>query len=77
MSNRLNGGLLSRNEAAVYLRMRPQTLACWASTKRYGLAYIKIGSRVFYRRSVLDTFLERQTVGATDSGQRRATSMGE
>jgi excisionase family DNA binding protein len=58
------GELLNREEAAKYLDVKPQTLACWACTRRYGLRYIKVGRNVRYRRSDLDRFLEARTVGA-------------
>jgi hypothetical protein len=55
---------LSRVEAAKYLGLEnPGTLEVWASTKRYDLPYVKIGRRVFYRRSALDRFIEQRTVG--------------
>ena len=64
-----NLDLLTRTEAAEYLGVRPQTLAAWASTRRYGLRYIKVGRSVRYRKADLDRFLEARTVGAaTDSG---------
>ena len=54
---------LNRKEAAAYIGLdNPNTLAVWASTGRYGLPFIKIGRKVFYRRSDLDAFLEKQTV---------------
>ena len=37
--------LLSRKEAAVVLRVSPQTLAAWASNRRVVLPYAKIGHR--------------------------------
>lgn len=49
--------LLSRNEAAQYLGIKPQTLAVWASTKRYDLSYVKVGRCVKYRQSDLDAFI--------------------
>ncbi len=55
--------LLSREEAAAYLGLRPQTLACWAITGRYSLPFIKCGRLCKYRRTDLDKFLERRTVG--------------
>jgi excisionase family DNA binding protein len=54
--------LLTRDEAAEYLSIKPQTLAVWASNKRYTLPYIKVGSLVRYRQRDLDQFLKRQTV---------------
>jgi len=53
--------LLSRKEAAQYLKMSPGTLAVWDCTKRYDLRPLKLGRSVRYRRSQLDRFLERQT----------------
>jgi len=50
--------LLSRKEAARYLKLSPGTLATWDSTKRHNLNPIKIGYQVRYRRSDLDKFLE-------------------
>ena len=57
-------GLLTRREAAAYLGLKEQTLATWASTKRYGLKYIKAGRCVRYRVRDLEAFLDSQTVGA-------------
>lgn len=48
--------LYTRAEAAELLRLKPQTLAKWASAKRYGLRFVKIGSRVMYRLSDLLAF---------------------
>jgi len=56
--------LLSRNEAAKYLGVKPGTLVIWACTGRYNLPYIKVGRLARYRKSCLDAFLTRRTVGA-------------
>lgn len=53
--------LLSRKEAAQYLDVAPQTLACWWTNKRYSLPLIKIGRHVKYRKSDLDAFIARNT----------------
>lgn len=58
---------LSRKEAAEYLGLQEQTLAAWASTKRYDLPYIRVGRRIRYRISDLEKFLERGTVGAVEA----------
>ena len=55
--------LLSREEAASFLHLRPQTLAVWRSTGRYNLPVIRVGSRVRYRLSDLEKFLSDRTVG--------------
>lgn len=62
-----NSELLNREEAAAYLDVKPQTLACWACTKRYGLRYIRVGRNIRYRKRDLDAFLDARTVGAGDS----------
>ena len=56
---------LTRDEAAEYLSIKPQTLAAWATTKRYDLPYVKVGRCVRYLRSDLDRFIESRTVGTS------------
>ncbi len=51
--------LLSRVEAAAYLGVSAQTLAVWASTKKYRLPFIKVGRLVKYKLDDLNDFLER------------------
>ena len=58
--------LLSRTEAANYLGTKAQTLAVWASTKRYNLAYVKVGRSVKYRPEDLDAFIVANRVGVND-----------
>lgn len=60
--------LLSRPEAAAYLGVKVETLAVWASTKRYDLPFIRVGRSVRYDRADLNAFLDRRTVGAVDEG---------
>ena len=52
--------LITREEAAEMLRLKPQTLAKWAHTKRYDLKMVKVGSRVRYRISDIEAFLENR-----------------
>ena len=59
-----NAALLTRQQAAEFLGLRPQTLATWASAQRYALPYIKVGRSVRYRLRDLQDFLDRRTVGA-------------
>ena len=49
--------LVSRHEAAALLRIRPQTLACWATTGRYSIPFVKIGRRVMYRLADIERFI--------------------
>jgi len=59
-------GLMTREQAAAYLGVKPQTLAVWATVKRYRLPFIKVGRLVRYRRAELDAFLARRTVDTGD-----------
>lgn len=61
--------LLSRAEAADYIRVKPQTLAVWHTTRRYHLPLVKVGSKVFYRKSDLDRWLASRTVGADSQAE--------
>ena len=57
--------LLTREQAAEYLGIAPQTLAVWAVTGRYDLPMIKVGRCCRYRKADLDKFLDRRTVGTS------------
>ncbi|WOF76899.1 helix-turn-helix domain-containing protein [Pseudomonas sp. FeN3W] len=59
--------LLTPDEVAFVLGVKPITLATWRSTGRYSLPYLKIGRCVRYRVSDLATFLV----------SRRGTHTGE
>ena len=59
--------LLSRQEAADFLGVRPQTLAVWASTGRHSLRFIKVGRLVKYRLDELEAFL--QSHSGTSTGE--------
>ncbi len=54
--------LLSRNAAAKALGIQPQTLACWATSGKYSLPFVKIGSRAMYRVSDLEAFIANNLV---------------
>jgi predicted DNA-binding transcriptional regulator AlpA len=55
--------LLTTEQAAAKLHMKANTLAVWRHDKRYPLKYIKIGSKVLYRESEIERFLEAGTKG--------------
>ena len=55
--------LLDRKAAAAMLGIRAQTLAAWASSRRYGIPYIKVGRRAMYDPARLRLWLESRTVG--------------
>lgn len=56
--------LLSEQEAAAFLGVKPATLQVWRSSRRYALSYIKIGRLVRYRQSALVAFLSSREVTA-------------
>lgn len=62
MTTAVAAELLTREEAAEYLGLKPQTLAKWACRGRYGVPFIRLGGLVRYRRSDLDAWLESRTV---------------
>jgi hypothetical protein len=64
MSQIPNDPLLTTAETAKEIGVAPGTLEVWRSSKRYNLAYIKVGSKVRYRQSAVFQFLESRTVTA-------------
>lgn len=57
--------LLSRKQAARHLGVSPNTLAAWASNKRYNLNFTKVGSLAKYTLTDLNKFLEDRLVRNT------------
>lgn len=57
--------LKTEAEAAQFLGVKPGTLQVWRCTRRYQLAYIKVGRSVRYNRADLEKFLVSRTQGAT------------
>ena len=56
--------LLTRDEAAEYLHLKPQTLAAWAMTGK-GPPVVKLGRAVRYRFADLEQFVRSSTIGCT------------
>ena len=54
----LPDGRLTREHAAIYLGIRPKTLAMWAMQGK-GPRPIRVGRRAFYRKVDLDDFIGR------------------
>ena len=57
--------ILTIEDVARYLRLKPQTIYRWAQDKR--IPAVKLGKEWRFRRSVLDRWLDEQMLGA-DSG---------
>ncbi len=53
--------ILTLEEVAAYLRLRPQTIYKWAQEKRIPAA--KLGKEWRFRRSVIDRWLDDQMFG--------------
>lgn len=58
--------LLTEAETAAWLGLKPETLATWRSTRRYALAYVRVGRSIRYRRRDIECFLRKRTVDAFD-----------
>ncbi len=57
--------IMTLEEVATYLRLKPQTIYKWAQEKRIPAA--KIGKEWRFRRSIIDRWLDEQMLG-DDSG---------
>lgn len=53
--------ILPSHQAAEYLGVTVRTLSVWRCVGRYNIPFIKVGRLVKYRKSDLDTFLDRRT----------------
>jgi excisionase family DNA binding protein len=53
--------IMTLEEVATYLRLKPQTIYRWAQEKRIPAA--KLGKEWRFRRSILDRWLDEQMVG--------------
>jgi excisionase family DNA binding protein len=59
--------ILTLEEVAHYLRLKPQTIYKWAQEKR--IPAVKLGKEWRFRRSIIDRWLDDQLL-ADDSGFR-------
>ena len=57
--------ILTLEEVAHYLRLKPQTIYKWAQEKR--IPAVKLGKEWRFRRSILDRWLDEQML-SEDSG---------
>jgi len=56
--------LLDIKQAADYLRISPGTISNWRCTGRQKLPCLKIGRKIFFRRDMLDKWLETRIQNA-------------
>ena len=57
--------ILTLEEVALYLRLKPQTIYKWAQEKR--IPAVKLGKEWRFRKSILDRWLDEQML-SEDSG---------
>ncbi len=63
LKNQSSDPLLTPSEAAAYIGVTENTLSVWRCVGRYNIQFVKVGRLVKYRKSALDTFLDRRTIG--------------
>ncbi len=66
--------ILTLEEVADYLRLKPQTIYKWAQERR--IPAVKLGKEWRFRRSILDRWLDEQLLGE-DSGFRHLRETGD
>ena len=59
--------LITPDQVAAALGLSHRTLAAWRSSRRNPLPYVKVGSRVRYRRQDVAAWLESRTHGNTEA----------
>jgi excisionase family DNA binding protein len=64
-SNAPDHEILTLEEVALYLRLKPQTIYKWAQERR--IPAVKLGKEWRFRKSILDRWLDQQLLGE-DSG---------
>ena len=63
IKNQSTDPLLTPSEAAAYIGVTENTLSVWRCVGRYSIQFVKVGRLVRYRKSALDAFLDRRTIG--------------
>ena len=76
MTSEGNAGheILTLEEVAEYLRLKPQTIYKWAQEKR--IPAVKLGKEWRFRRSIIDRWVDDQMLG-DDSGFEHLRENGE
>ena len=69
-----NHEILTLEEVALYLRLKPQTIYRWAQEKR--IPAVKLGKEWRFRKSILDRWLDEQMLGK-DSGFSHMRESGD
>jgi excisionase family DNA binding protein len=67
----LSNQLLTRKQAASLLGCKENTLAVWATNKRYNLPFYKIGRLVKYKIGDLENFIIKNQHGTENSQDKK------
>ncbi|MGA2585359.1 MAG: helix-turn-helix domain-containing protein [Tepidisphaeraceae bacterium] len=57
--------LMTPEQTAAMLAVKTQTLALWRCSGRHNLPFLKVGSKIRYRKSAVETWLEQRTATST------------
>ena len=68
-STHLPEKLLTREEAAAILRVKPATLAAWVSRETVHLPFVKIGGRTHYLERDIAALINRSRVAADEAAR--------
>jgi excisionase family DNA binding protein len=58
--------MMTPQQAADYLGVKASTLGVWRCRRSYPIPFVKVGSKVCYRKSDLDRFLQQRTENRGD-----------
>ena len=64
--NEERSDLLTRSEAAQFLRLSPGTLANWMSNQKQKIPCVKLGGRIYYQEASLKKWIAKQAINAMD-----------
>jgi excisionase family DNA binding protein len=53
--------MMTPQQAADYLGVKASTLGIWRCRRSYPIPFVKVGSKVYYRKADLDEFLQSRT----------------
>lgn len=65
----MNPDLLDVDEGAAFCHVKPSTIRSWILKRR--IPFVRLGRRVFLRRTDLDHLIERSVIPAQEQKRRR------
>ena len=64
-----SSALMTSEEAAAYIGVKPQTISVWRTAGRYALPFVKVGRLVRYRKADLDRWLASRTATSSSAAE--------